>query len=95
MNYAGASTQLFSEINSMFDAQKDGDFVDTFTSPHHTRSSHHKEDPSLNLGGNWRDDSLNIDDSSASPIPSDDNSGAITVTGKLPKCQVRVLLILV
>ena len=86
--YIGASTQLFSKINSIFDAQKNDKLDDTSShctqSSLRTRSSLHNQS-SLNLEGNWSDDSPAVIDSSTSPtLYNDDNPGENMVTGKLP-----------
>jgi hypothetical protein len=77
----GASSQLFSEINTIFVAQKEDKLDDTSTSPLHSTSSSQERPTSLNLGGSWNDDTPTIVNSSTSPTLSNDNQEEIMVLG--------------
>jgi hypothetical protein len=77
-----ASSQLFREIHSMFDApiQK----LDEAPAPYNTRSSSSSCPPTrLNLGDSWSDSVPAFLDSSRSASHSSDNQGEMTVPGKM------------
>ena len=84
--HTGTSSQLFSEINSIFDVHKEDKLDkldDTISTPYNTRSSSHKKPTkSLDLGGNWSDGTPAIVDSSTSEWfnHSNNNLGGKVIT---------------